>query len=267
LRADRAAWQGGCVLLSAIVSVDPFPDTAAPGRSTAFLVLTAFLVTFLFIRTSARLIRNPNVTWWPGNVETGDLHIHHLVWGICLVLIAGFLGFAADLQSPWWHISAIAFGIGAGLTIDEFALWLYLRDVYWSEQGRLSVDAAIIATVFALLVVLGTKPFGLDEPESVLGTVVLVLQAVAFSVVAFLKGRFVMGVVALFVPFWGLIACVRLAKPLSPWARWRYRGPRAGRLARASTRFRHDRPSAALGDRVVALATGLSKHERRADKS
>jgi hypothetical protein len=189
------------------------------------------------------------------------------VWGICLVLIAGFLGFAADLQSPWWHISAIAFGIGAGLTIDEFALWLYLRDVYWSEQGRLSVDAAIIATVFALLVVLGTKPFGLDEPESVLGTVVLVLQAVAFSVVAFLKGRFVMGVVALFVPFWGLIACVRLAKPLSPWARWRYRGPRAGRLARASTRFRHDRPSAALGDRVVALATGLSKHERRADKS
>jgi hypothetical protein len=252
------------VLLAAIVSVDPFPDTAAPGRSTAFLVLTAFLVTFLFIRTSARLIRNPNVTWWPGNVESGDLHIHHLVWGICLVLIAGFLGFAADLQSPWWHISAIAFGIGAGLTIDEFALWLYLRD--GAEQGRLSVDAAIIASVFAVLVVLGTKPFGLDEPESVLGTVVLVLQAVVFSVIAFLKGRFVMGVVALFVPFWGLIACVRLAKPLSPWARWRYRGPRAGRLARASTRFRHDRPSAALGDRMVAFATGLSKHDRHADE-
>jgi hypothetical protein len=253
------------VLLATIVSVDPFPDTAAPGRSTAFLVLTAFLVTFVFIRTSARLIRNPNVTWWPGNVQSGGLHIHHLVWGICLVLIAGFLGFAADLQSPWWPIAAIAFGIGAGLTIDEFALWLYLRDVYWSQQGRLSVDAAIIAAVFALLVVLGTKPFGLDEPESVLGTVVLVIQAVAFSVIAFLKGRFVMGVVALFVPFWGLIACVRLAKPYSPWARWRYRGPRAGRLARATTRFRHDRRSAALGNRMVALTTGLSEHEPRDD--
>jgi hypothetical protein len=254
-------------MLAAIVSVDPFPDTTAPGRSTAFLVLSAFLVTFLFIRTSARLIRNPNVTWWPGNVESGDLHIHHLVWGICLVLIAGFLGFAADLQSPWWYISAIAFGIGAGLTIDEFALWLYLRDVYWSEQGRLSVDAAIIATVFAVLVVLGTKPFGLDETESVLGTVVLVLQAVALSVAAFLKGRLVMGVVALFVPFWGLIALVRLAKPGSPWARWRYRGPRAGRLVRAQRRFSQNRRSVALSDRVVALTTGLSEPDRAADRS
>jgi hypothetical protein len=153
-------------MLAAIVSVDPFPDATAPGRSTAFLVLTAFLVTFLYIRTSARLIRNPNVTWWPGNVESGDLHIHHLVWGICLVLIAGFLGFAADLRTPWWHISAIAFGIGAGLTIDEFALWLYLRDVYWAQAGRLSVDAGVIATVFAVLVVLGTKPFGASTNPS-----------------------------------------------------------------------------------------------------
>src|SRR3954469_2503095 len=174
-----------------VVSVHVLPETSAPGRGTAFLVLTAFLVTFLFIRTSARLIRNPKVTWWPGNVETGDLHIHHLVWGICLVLVSGFLGFAADLQTPWWHISAIAFGIGAGLTIDEFALWLYLRDVYWAREGRLSVDAAVLATVFALLVVLATKPFGLDEPASVLATVVLFLEAVVLSALAFLKGRFV----------------------------------------------------------------------------
>ena len=229
---------GWPVMLAAIVSVDPFPDTTVPGRSTAFLVLTAFLVTFLFIRSSARLIRNPKVTWWPGNVQSGDVHIHHLVWGICMVLVAGFLGFAANLQSPWWHVSAIAFGIGAGLTIDEFALWLYLRDVYWSEQGRLSVDAAIVATVFAVLVVLGTKPFGLDEPGSVLGTVVLVLQAVALSAIAFLKGRFVMGVVSLFVPFWG------------------------GRLIRARARFRQDRRSAALGDRVVAFTTGVAAHDR-----
>jgi hypothetical protein len=252
-------------MLAAILSVDPFPDTTAPGRGTAFLVLTAFLVSFVFIRTSARLIRNPNVTWWPGNVESGDLHIHHLVWGICLLLVAGFLGFAADLQTPWWHIAAVAFGVGAGLTIDEFALWLYLRDVYWTDQGRLSVDAAIIATVFALLVVLGTRPFGLDEPQSVLGTAVLVMQAVVLSAIAFLKGRFVMGVVAIFVPFWGLIASVRLAKPGSPWARWMYRGRRAERLARARKRFREDRRAAALGDRVVALTTGLSEHDRATD--
>jgi hypothetical protein len=245
-------------MLAAIVSVDPWPDHSEPGRATAFMVLAAFFVTFVFIRTSARLIRNPDVTWWPGNVESGDLHIHHLVWGICLVLIAGFLGFAADLQSPWWHIAAIAFGIGAGLTIDEFALWLYLRDVYWSEEGRLSVDAAIIATAFALLVVLGTKPFGLDEPASILVTVGLALLAVGLSAIAFLKGRFLIGVIALFVPLWGVVAALRLAKPGSPWARWRYQGARAGRLARAQERFRHDRRMATLGDRLVALTTGLS---------
>src|SRR5919202_799185 len=262
LRTEGRQWEAGRVLpLAAIVSVDPFPETATSGRGTAFLVLASFLVTFLFIRTGARLIRNPKVTWWPGNVEAGGLHIHPLVWGICLVLIAGFLGFAADLENPWWHVTAIAFGVGAGLTIDEFALWLYLRDVYWSRQGRLSVDAAVIATAFALLVVLGTKPFGLDEPESVLGTAVLVAQAIGLSAIAFLKGRFVMGVVALFLPFWGLIALVRLAKPHSPWARSRYRGPRAGRLIRARARFREDRRSVALSDRLVALTTGLAEHD------
>jgi hypothetical protein len=245
-----------------VVSVDLLPKTSDPGRSTAFLVLAAFLLTFAFIRTSARLIRNPRVTWWPGNVETGDLHIHHLVWGICLILVSGFLGFAADLQSPWWHVSAIAFGIGAGLTIDEFALWLYLRDVYWAREGRLSVDAAVLATVFAVLVVLGTRPFGLDDPGSVLATAVLFAEAVVLSAIAFLKGRFLIGVVALFIPFWGLVAAVRLAKPDSPWARWRYRGRHAPKLARAEQRFRTDRRAAELGDRLVTLTTGLSEPGR-----
>ena len=76
--------------MSLIVDLDLFSSAAEPGRESAFLVLLAFLVSFLFIRTSARLIRNPDVTWWPGNVEAGGLHIHHLVWGISLLLIAGF---------------------------------------------------------------------------------------------------------------------------------------------------------------------------------
>src|SRR5881392_663183 len=112
------------------------------GRGPAFLVLLAFLLAFTFIRTSARLMRSPKVPWWPGSVETGSgLHIHHLVWGISLLLISGFLAFATDLDSPWWQITSVAFGIGAGLTLDEFALWLRLADVYWSEQGRASIDA------------------------------------------------------------------------------------------------------------------------------
>ena len=162
---------------------------------------------------------------------------------------------------PGWHISAIAFGIGAGLTIDEFALWLYLRDVYWAAEGRLSVDAAVLATVFAVLVVLGTKPFGLDDPGSVLATVLLFLEAVALSGLAFLKGRFLIGVVALFVPFWGLVAAVRLAMPESPWARWRYRGPRADKLGAGRAALPDRPPRGRLGDRLVTFTTGLSEPE------
>lgn len=87
-----------------------------------FVLLVAFFASFLFIRTSARLIRSPKVPWWPGSVKTGSgLHLHHLVWGIVLVMLVGFLGFAFDQQSPRTEILAALFGIGAGLTLDEFA--------------------------------------------------------------------------------------------------------------------------------------------------
>ena len=99
-------------------------------RTVALWLLAGFLGSFLFIRTSARLMRSPKVPWWPGSVKSGDLHIHHLVWGIILLLLCGFLGFATDAHTPWTQILAVPFGIGAGFTLDEFALWLRLEDVY-----------------------------------------------------------------------------------------------------------------------------------------
>ena len=111
--------------IATILDVEPFGARAAPGTGTAFLVLGAFVVSFLLIRTSARLTRS--VSWWPGGVQTGSgVHVHHLVWGICLMMLAGFLGFAVPLASPWWNLTAIAFGVGAGFTMDEFALWVRL---------------------------------------------------------------------------------------------------------------------------------------------
>ena len=84
-----------------------------------------------FIRTSAHLIR-AQVSWWPGNVEVGGTHIHHLVWGICPYSCCGYMGVADRAPpSPWREIVAVLFGIGTGLTLDEFALWLNLKDVYW----------------------------------------------------------------------------------------------------------------------------------------
>jgi hypothetical protein len=63
--------------------------------------------------------------------------------------------------SPWHEIFAVLFGIGTGLTLDEFALWLNLEDVYWSEQGRQSIDAVIITASLIGISLLGLQ-FWLD---------------------------------------------------------------------------------------------------------
>ena len=91
------------------------------------------------------MIRRPG-SWWPGNVEVGGTHIHHLVWGIVTDddhrLRRGDDRAALALARD--HRRSCS-GSGLGLALDEFALWLDLKDVYWCEQGRKSIDAVIIA--------------------------------------------------------------------------------------------------------------------------
>jgi hypothetical protein len=239
-----------------IVSVDPFGHHLAPGRGAGFVVLVAFLASYLAIRTSARLTRS--VSWWPGGVQTGGVHVHHLVWGIGLMLLCGFLAFSVPLEAPWWHFAAIGFGVGAGFTLDEFALWVRLQDVYWSEEGRASFDAVVCACVFAALVVLGTEPFGLDEPGSVLSTVAIIVAVVGLACICFAKGRLLLGTIGLFVPLVGAVGAARLAHPKSPWARWRY-GP--GKRRRAERRFGPDRPLMRLGRRVGDVIAGAPSSE------
>src|SRR5262245_9935183 len=115
------------------------------------------LLAFGFIRFSTRMIR-AEVKWWPGNVTPGGLHIHHLVFGIVLMMLSGFLNFVLQPDSPWFEILAGVFGVGVGLTLDEFALWLYLDDVYWAEEGRSSVDAVVLAAIIGGAVILGFVP-------------------------------------------------------------------------------------------------------------
>src|SRR6476469_6104456 len=130
-------------LTATLFSVDPFGGRSHPASDAAALVLIAFTISFLGIRTSARLTRS--VSWWPGSVRSGDVHIHHLVWGICLMMFSGFLAFASPAGAPWVDPIAILFGVGAGCTMDEFALWVHLEDVYWQEEGRRSIDATLVA--------------------------------------------------------------------------------------------------------------------------
>src|SRR5437763_13387904 len=147
-----------------------------PGGRAGFVLLGAFLASFLFIRTSARLIRSPKVPWWPGSVTTeSGLHLHHLVWGIVLLLLSGLIEFATGPESPWNEILAALFGVGAGLTLDEFALWVYLRDVYWAQEGRSSFDAVIVAAVLGGLIVVGLAPFDLSRNASSIETLALAI--------------------------------------------------------------------------------------------
>ena len=206
-------------------------------QRAGFVLLASFLGSFLFIRTSARLMRSPKVPWWPGSVTTsGGLHLHHLVWGIILLMAAGFLGFVTHPGSPRTEILAGLFGVGMGLTLDEFALWIHLEDVYWTDEGRVSFDAVVVAAVLGGLIVLGLTPFDLHHASSIDTVLTAIVIDVALASVAILKGKPMLGMLGIFIPFFSLIGAVRLASPTSPWARWFYK-PGSHRLARSKARW------------------------------
>ena len=219
------------------------------GARSGLVLLLAMLASFLFIRTSARLMRSPKVTWWPGSVKTeGGLHVHHLVFGIVMMLLGGFL-LALAPGPPWLEIFAALFGIGAGLTLDEYALWLHLEDVYWSQEGRRSVDAVVISALVGGLVLLGFLPVSTDDGIPVVIFTVLITLAV--SAVAIFKGKVVMGVAGMLFPLVGLIGAIRLAKPGSPWADRRY-PPGGKKLAKAEKRYgRHTARYQRFQDRIA----------------
>jgi hypothetical protein len=188
------------------------------GKETHFLILVAFVLSFGFIRTSAHMI-HAQVSWWPGNVETkGGTHIHHMVWGILLLVVMGYLGIATDLPDPWFEFVVVAFGVGMGLTMDEFALWLNLQDVYWSPKGRESIDAAVITVALLVIALLGLQ-FWIDVWDAVLVlagvdrgnewiAIPVQLVGIALAVVCFRRGRKFTGLVGLFVPLVALLGAV-----------------------------------------------------------
>jgi hypothetical protein len=234
------------------VDFDLLGSSAGTGHRAGFVLFVGFLLSFAFIRFSTRMIR-AQVSWWPGNIETkGGLHIHHLVFGIVLLLVSGFLVFALDPPSLWHEALAGLFGIGVGLTIDEFALWLHLQDVYWKEQGRQSVDAAIFAFVFAGLFMLGLSPFDVREADGTASLVAILAVHLLVVLVTIAKGKATMGLVGVFVPGVALITAIRLAKPGSPWARRRYRD-KPEKLAEARARAERLR---ARQDRLTDLIGG-----------
>jgi hypothetical protein len=212
------------VLVPVLASIGSLYDRAIvdTGRQAEFLYFVSFLLTFAFIRTSAHMIR-AQVSWWPGNVTVGGTHIHHLVWGILLLLIMGYVGVAIAPPSPWHEIVTVLFGVGTGLTLDEFALWLNLKDVYWSEQGRRSIDAVIVAATIAGMVLVGFAAWvdvATEVEDAVFAFVgAFGLVAILFALVNLAKEKFVTAVVGLFFLPVGVVGALRLGRPHSLWAR------------------------------------------------
>jgi len=236
------------------------------GRLPLFSFFVAFLFGFGFIRLSVRLIR-ARVRWWPGNVFAGKVHVHHMVFGVVFMAIGGVAELIVPLHSvPWRSGPAALFGLGLALVLDEFALILHLRDVYWSNEGRLSIDAVFVAAGLTALLLIGTSPVGVQSvdayhnlpgsPGSVATLVLAGTVLFALASITLLKGKVWTGLFGVLVPLLLVVAAFRLARPDSPWARWRYR-ERPGKLAKARRREQRLRlPVIRAKIRIVDLLTG-----------
>jgi hypothetical protein len=208
-------------------------------REPTALLLSAFVVTFVLTRGYTRIARVRG--WGSGNI--GGVHLHHIVVGIVLVLLSGLIEIASRPGGAGREVLAIAFGVGGALVLDEFALSLYLRDVYWSEEGHGSIDASLLGVLLAALLLVGLSPFGVHDGghlPRLIGFAV-VTSNVVLALATFAKGKLTLGLLAVFVPGVGAVGASRLAKPRSLWARRFYD---EAKLARGRRRF--EDPQSAL---------------------
>jgi hypothetical protein len=114
-------------------------------REERLLIAASFLSMFGVVRFITVSIKDRRFTWLFHNIgSSGGTHLHHLVFGIVGLLIAGYVSAAFTNDRPWGRRAvAILYGVSAALTLDEFALWLTLRDVYWTPEGKESVYIAL----------------------------------------------------------------------------------------------------------------------------
>lgn len=131
-------------------------------RRRLFVASVSFFLTFAGVRAVVYAILHQIPPFH--FIEVGGRHIHHLVFGIIILLLVGYgwlaeIGTGAEDSSILLsRLMSILYGVGAALTLDEYALWLNLRDVYWSPEGRSSIDAVIL---FGALLAAGSWGFPL----------------------------------------------------------------------------------------------------------
>jgi hypothetical protein len=136
---------------------DAFDSELDAGQQSALISWLAFTTTFGAVRGVTHAIRAGKGPF--RNLSLGGEHLHHYMWGIGMVAGVGAVAVRGTEELRRHPVTALSYGVGLALIVDEFALLLDLRDVYWAKQGRVSVDVAICgmalaATYFAAVPVL-----------------------------------------------------------------------------------------------------------------
>ncbi|WP_406381001.1 hypothetical protein [Streptomyces sp. NBC_01618] len=214
-----------------------------PGKVPLLLALAAFVLTFAVTRFITRMIRAGKGPF--RNITPGGVHVHHVVPGVVLSVVGGFGAVASGRQGVAAAVCAVIFGMGAGLVLDEFALILHLDDVYWTEEGRQSVEVVVLTAALVLLVLAGFSPLGVNELSSAeqqgrLGVVLTLIVNFCFVLIALFKGKARLAVVGTLVPFVALIGAIRLARPTSMWAKRFYRNRHRARARAVLRAYHHD---------------------------
>ncbi|MEU5654104.1 hypothetical protein ABZ802_00560 [Streptomyces sp. NPDC047737] len=214
-----------------------------PGKLPLLIALSAFVLTFAITRMITRLIRAGKGPF--RNITPGGVHVHHVVPGVVLTVVGGFGAVASGQRGVAASTFAVVFGVGAGLVLDEFALILHLDDVYWTEEGRQSVEVVVLTASLVLLVLGGFSPFGVDElsgeqQQNRLTVILTYVLNFAFVLIALFKGKARMAVIGTLVPFVALVGALRLARPASLWAKRFYRRRHRARARAVLRAYHHD---------------------------
>lgn len=215
-------------------------DIIASGKLPLMLAFLAFVLTFLATRTITRLIRAGRGPF-KDQATAGGTHVHHAVPGLILLVVGAFLG-VADPGLAVRCVAGVLVGVGVSLVLDEFALILHLSDVYWTDEGRLSINMVMLAAASMGLALAGFSPLGVSTVGTAelavrIGGITAALVNGLAVLVCVAKGKYAVTLLGIFVPVVAVVCAVRLARPRSRWAERFYDEERTQHAARRARAF------------------------------
>jgi hypothetical protein len=215
-------------------------DIVDAGKLPLLLAFTAFVLTFTCTRLITRLIRAGRGPF--RNVSAGGVHLHHSTPGVILLAVGAFTSIGAPPHAPWREAAALAIGIGSSLVMDEFAMILHLQDVYWTNEGRVSVEMVSLTVACLGFVLVGSSPLGISgmgqaELTVRIGAIAGYVVNGGLVLCCLSKGKYRTALFGIFVPLVSLVGAVRLGRPQSRWAKRFYGAERRQRATERHERF------------------------------